>query len=197
MRRTERRNNKPTRVPARAHRWWNQPSAIGLGDTECLTDELGDEAKSRSLSTEHPPTGKPDAGEPPVRFGGRGSGHPLSLPLSPGNGEWSPPAPLRHPNRLARNHKKLLENARFAGIALRRRRGVSNHSISDGSGEYRKRLNPNLARPLLVGFPVGLFQLDLRILVGRLDTIFGVRRPRNQPVLPGRWIFPVKGPERP
>ena len=75
VRRTERRKRKPTRVPARAHRWWNQPSAIGLGDTERLTDGLGDEAKSRSLSTEHPPTGKPDAGEPPVRFGGRGSGH--------------------------------------------------------------------------------------------------------------------------
>ncbi len=75
VRRTERRKSKPTRVPARASQWWNQPSAIGLGDTERLTDGLGDEAKSRSLSTEHPPTGKPDAGEPPVRFGGRGSGH--------------------------------------------------------------------------------------------------------------------------
>ena len=75
VRRTERRKSKPTRVPARASQWWNQPSAIGLGDTERLTDGLGDEAKSRSLSTEHPPTGKPDAGNPPVRFGGRGSGH--------------------------------------------------------------------------------------------------------------------------
>ncbi len=27
-------------------------------------------------------TGKPDAGKPPVRFGGRGGGYPLSLPLS-------------------------------------------------------------------------------------------------------------------
>ena len=73
--RTERRKRKPTRVPARASQWWNQPSAIGLGDTERLTDGLGDEAKSRSLSTEHPLTGKPDAGDPPVRFGGRGSGY--------------------------------------------------------------------------------------------------------------------------
>ena len=72
VRRTERRKRKPTRVPVRASQWWNQPSAIGLGDTERLTDALGDEAKSRSLSTEHPLTGKPDAGEPPVRFGGRG-----------------------------------------------------------------------------------------------------------------------------
>src|SRR5712692_8528575 len=30
----------------------------------------------------NPLTGKPDAGDPPVRFGGRGSGKPLSLPLS-------------------------------------------------------------------------------------------------------------------
>jgi len=75
VRRTERRNRKPTRVPARASQWWNQPGAMGSGDTERLTDGLGDEAKSRSLSKEHPLTGKPDAGEPPVRFGGRGSDH--------------------------------------------------------------------------------------------------------------------------
>ena len=29
-----------------------------------------------------PPTGKPDAGKPPVRFGGRGKVYPLFLPLS-------------------------------------------------------------------------------------------------------------------
>ena len=75
VRRPERRKRKPTRVPVRASQWWNQPSAIGLDDTGRLTDGLGDEAKRRSLSTEHPPTGKPDAGEPPVRFGGRGSGY--------------------------------------------------------------------------------------------------------------------------
>ena len=75
VRRTERRKRKPTRVPARANRWWNPPSANGSGDTERLTDGLGDEAKSRSPSTEHPPTGKPDAGDPPVRFGGRGGAH--------------------------------------------------------------------------------------------------------------------------
>ena len=74
-RRTERRKRRPPRVPARASQWWNQPSAIGLGDTEGLTDGLGDRAKSRSLSTEHPLTGKPDAGDPPVRFGGRGGAH--------------------------------------------------------------------------------------------------------------------------
>ena len=81
-RRAERRKRKPTRVPARANRWWNQPGAIDLGDTERLTCGLGDEAKSRSPSQENPLTGKPDAGDPPVRFGGRGGGHPLSLPLS-------------------------------------------------------------------------------------------------------------------
>ena len=74
MRWTERRNNKPTRVPARVSRWWNQPSPMDLADTERLTVALGDEAKSRSLSREHPLTGKPDAGNPPVRFGGRGGG---------------------------------------------------------------------------------------------------------------------------
>ena len=84
VRRTERRKRKPTRVPARASQWWHQPSAIGLGDTERLTDGLGDEAKSRSLSTEHPLTGKPDAGNPPVRFGGRGSGAAaLPTPILP------------------------------------------------------------------------------------------------------------------
>jgi hypothetical protein len=74
-RRTGRRKRKPTRVPARASQWWNQPSANGLGDPEGLSDELGDRAKSRSLSRENPPTGKPDAGDPPVRFGGRGGAH--------------------------------------------------------------------------------------------------------------------------
>ncbi len=73
VRRTEKRTRKPTRVPARASQRWNQPGAIGLGDTERRPDGLGDEAKSRSLSQENPPTGKPDAGDTPVRFGGRGA----------------------------------------------------------------------------------------------------------------------------
>ena len=70
VRRPERRKRKPTRVPARASRWWNQSSAIGLGDSERVTDGLGDHAKSYSLSKEHPLSGEPDAGKPPVRFGG-------------------------------------------------------------------------------------------------------------------------------
>ena len=81
---TERTTDKePKRVPARATGGVSQPGAIDLGGTESLADILGDEAKSRSLSAEYPLTGKPDAGDPPVRFGGRGGGHPLSLPLSP------------------------------------------------------------------------------------------------------------------
>src|SRR6266568_5854815 len=35
-----------------------------------------------NLTTKHPLTGEPDAGDPPVRFGGRGSANTLSLPLS-------------------------------------------------------------------------------------------------------------------
>jgi hypothetical protein len=80
--RTDRRKRKPTRVPARASQRWNQPGAIDSGDTERLRSILGDEAKSRSLSSEHPPTGKPDAGEPPVRFGGRGGAAMSALPTT-------------------------------------------------------------------------------------------------------------------
>ena len=71
---------EPTRVPARAGRWWSSPGAIGLVKTERLTGAPGDEAKRRSLSTEHPPTGEPDAGDPPVRFGGRGAAIRSSYP---------------------------------------------------------------------------------------------------------------------
>ena len=75
-------DDQPARVPARANQRWNPPSAYGLARTESLAAILGDEAKSRSLSTEHPLTGEPDAGDPPVRFGGRGGANPPSLPLS-------------------------------------------------------------------------------------------------------------------
>ena len=80
VRRTERRKRVPNQVPVRASRRWNQPGANGLAGTERLRGVLGDEAKSRSPSTEHPPTGKPDAGEPPVRFGGRGGAAMSALP---------------------------------------------------------------------------------------------------------------------
>jgi hypothetical protein len=72
-------DKEPKRVPVRAYRRRSQPSVIGLVDTESLCVILRDEAKSRSLSTEHPLTGKPDAGNPPVRFGGRGGAN-LAIP---------------------------------------------------------------------------------------------------------------------
>ena len=78
--------DKPTRVPARANRWWNWSSAIGLIGTERLTDIFGDRAKSRaSFPIGKPLTGKPDAGKPPVRFGGRGGQEtalPTPIPIS-------------------------------------------------------------------------------------------------------------------
>src|SRR6266568_8484480 len=40
-----------------------------------------------NLTIKHPLTGEPDAGDPPVRFGGRGSANTFSLPLS-GNGPY-------------------------------------------------------------------------------------------------------------
>ena len=60
---TERTTDKePKRVPARAYRRRSQPGAIDLVAPKVWTF-FGDEAKSRSLSTEHPLTGKPDAGD--------------------------------------------------------------------------------------------------------------------------------------
>ncbi len=43
---------------------------------------LGVPVEADNRTTTNPLTGEPDAGDPPVRFGGRGSGKPLSLPLS-------------------------------------------------------------------------------------------------------------------
>src|SRR5258707_397171 len=54
-RRTDRRNHKPTRVPARASRWWHPPTALGVADTGRLTDGLGRGAKSPALPAENPP----------------------------------------------------------------------------------------------------------------------------------------------
>jgi len=86
---TDRTTDKePKRVPARASQRRSQPGTIDLVGTESLDAILGDEAKSRSLSTENPLTGKPDAGNPPVRFGGRGgaSRHPYPYPSPHGLG---------------------------------------------------------------------------------------------------------------
>ena len=90
---------KPTRVPAKANRRGNQPGAIDLADAERLTDTFGDEAKSRSLSTETPLTGKPDAGNPPVRFGGRGRLSALPTPIGGGARMRPNHGPFRHRRR--------------------------------------------------------------------------------------------------
>ena len=57
------------------------PSAIDLAGTEGLAGILVRVASGMHLA-ETPLTGKPDAGNPPVRFGGRGEVNPSSLPLS-------------------------------------------------------------------------------------------------------------------
>jgi hypothetical protein len=57
------------------------PSAIDLAGTACLAGILVRTNRGTHL-TETPLTGKPDAGDPPVRFGGRGEVNPSSLPLS-------------------------------------------------------------------------------------------------------------------
>ena len=65
-------DHKPARVPARAHQRWHPPSAIDLADTESPRDILGNECEKPLPLARDPLTGKPDAGNPPVRFGGRG-----------------------------------------------------------------------------------------------------------------------------
>src|SRR5256885_17214854 len=77
--------------------WTNDAKRdVGEGGEEATHTDAGQITTSPSLdssaSTEHrsssysprwyPPTGEPDAGDPPVRFGGRGRSHDLSLPLS-------------------------------------------------------------------------------------------------------------------
>jgi hypothetical protein len=57
------------------------PSAIDLAGTAGLAGILV-RAKGGTHLAETPLTGKPDAGNPPVRFGGRGEVNPSSLPLS-------------------------------------------------------------------------------------------------------------------
>ena len=120
VRPTDRRKRKPTRVPARASQRGNQPSAMGTGDTERLRGVLGDEAKSRSLSTEHPPTGKPDAGEPPVRFGGRWGGQVRS------------PYPYRAGRRTAETQLREEAIRRTPG-GIRPRRGDGGEGRSNGA----------------------------------------------------------------
>ena len=75
-------DSPPLGVPARAvpQRSWTSPE--GWDDTGGTAGDLGDPAQSVLSLAETPSTGKPDAGNPPVRFGGRGDAHAPSLPLS-------------------------------------------------------------------------------------------------------------------
>ena len=59
------------------------PSTIDLAGTARLAGILV-RARSGTHLAETPLTGKPDAGNPPVRFGGRSEANPSSLPLSKG-----------------------------------------------------------------------------------------------------------------
>src|SRR5438445_9723051 len=89
--------DKPTRVPARANRWWNQPSAIGLGGTEGLTGVLGDRAKSVLLLERAPTDWKAGCGRsarPVWEGGGAHRAPPILIPierrlltLAPSDGE--------------------------------------------------------------------------------------------------------------
>jgi hypothetical protein len=80
----EQNNGRQTNASARkgyavAGAW---PSAIDSESTERLADILVRGTEGPHLA-EKPLTGKPDAGNPPVRFGGRGGAKVPSLPLSP------------------------------------------------------------------------------------------------------------------
>ncbi len=98
----EQNNGRQTNASARkgyavAGAW---PSAIDLARTESLADLLV-RGTERPHLTETPLTGKPDAGNPPVRFGGRGEVNPSSLPLSPNPRSraegWTPSSNPRRP----------------------------------------------------------------------------------------------------
>ena len=67
--------DKPTRVPARASRWWSLPRAMDLEGTECLTVIRGDRAKSVVLLAREPTDWKAGCGRSarPVWREGRGS----------------------------------------------------------------------------------------------------------------------------
>jgi hypothetical protein len=79
--RTRNTEDEPARVSVRASQWWKQPSAIDLVETERLNASLGTALTALPLERV-PLTGKPDAGDPPVRFGRRGSGNPAIPTLS-------------------------------------------------------------------------------------------------------------------
>src|SRR6266852_3797581 len=72
----------------------------------------GPRVDADNRSHTNPLTGKPDAGDPPVRFGGRGSGKPLSLPLSLSLAKDSGP-PLAPSFRVAKPARKVTFNLAF------------------------------------------------------------------------------------
>ena len=47
-------DDKPTQVPARASRWWRQPSAIGLVGTRRLNDIFGNRGRHASPPQRRP-----------------------------------------------------------------------------------------------------------------------------------------------
>ena len=65
-------------IGATHQRWPNECCAPWAAEFDS-----GTRVDADNRSTTNPLTGEPDAGDPPVRFGGRGKVHPLSLPLSP------------------------------------------------------------------------------------------------------------------
>src|ERR1035437_2043252 len=93
----EQNNGRPTDASARTGYAadGDPPSAIDLAGTACLAGILV-RAKSGTHLAETPPTGKPDAGNPPVRFGGRGEVNPSSLPLSVVPGKMRPSEPAQY-----------------------------------------------------------------------------------------------------
>ena len=88
-------DDKPARVPAKANQRWIWPSAIDWTGTESPAGTLGERTQSGSSSKEPPLTGEPDAGDPHVRFGGRGK--VLSLVPTLSCTPWVASAPVPNP----------------------------------------------------------------------------------------------------
>ena len=115
----EQNNGRQTNASARkgyavAGAW---PSAIDSESTERLADILMRGTICPHLA-EKPLTGKPDAGDPPVRFGGRGGAKAPSLPLSKRVCRMftirrtAPPAPLAQPQRVGlRRHSSPMRHS--------------------------------------------------------------------------------------
>ena len=85
-------DDKPARVPARANQRWHAARIKALLDTESPKVILGDECEKPLPLARDPLTGKPDAGDPPVRFGGRGGAlrHPYPYQTDDGFVEMLP-----------------------------------------------------------------------------------------------------------